>query len=159
MSTNKSVEDGFQDCIEDTDHNNSWVKTKVINESSEPIPVTFLATAGDIVSEFNSITALASGSQSAIVSYTFPAGKKFFLQLAEYSGENIAEYEIFRDTTLIAKRRTYFSGGLDGMVQFVQSSALGLEISAGEVISVKVEHARPMSGDFDARILGVLEDV
>jgi len=159
MSTNKSVDDGFQDCIEDIDHNNSYVKTKVINDGSEPIPVTLDLTVGVTTNIFDQVTAVATSTQTTILSYTVPASKQFKLQLVEASGENIATYEIYRDTTLEAKRRTYWGAGLDIVLQFIQTNSAGLVFTAGEKIEIKVEHERPMSGDFDARILGVLEDV
>lgn len=114
---------------------------------------------GTVTNLFNEISSVASASQTSVITYTVPVGKTFSLQFVEAGGDNIAKYEVFRDTTLIAKRRSYWGAGLDISFLFIQTNSQGLVFNAGEKIEVKVEHNRPNVADFNARIIGVLEDV
>ena len=93
------------------------------------------------------------------MSYTVPVGKKFFLQLVEVSGENIAVYDIFKDAAQIARRRTWWTGGFNTDFSFVKTNCLGVLFSAGEKVELKVEHSRTMTADFEGRITGVLSNV
>lgn len=138
------------------------VDSVVTNDATNPIPVEIIDgtfSDADTVNTFGSISSLSSGSLTTIVTYTVPVGKKFFLQLVDGSGENIATYDLEVSSTAIARRRTYFGSSLDVVITFAQASK-GIEYPAGTVIRLRVEHARTtMSADFDGRILGVEEDV
>jgi len=108
---------------------------------------------GTTVNEFNEVLGVGSGIPTMIVQYIAPVGMAAFLQLVEATGTNIGEYEVVLNGTPIAKRRTYFSGGLDVEFPFSgQPSANGLELSPGDVVEVFGTHSRPMLGDFAARI-------
>jgi hypothetical protein len=86
-----------------------------------------------------------------LVSYTVPVGKIFYLEEVECGGENIARYDVLIDAVLSARKRTWFSGGLN--LRFIFNK---LELNAGSIVTVKVEHTRPTSGDFESRIVGTL---
>lgn len=107
---------------------------------------------------FDEVTSVATSTLTTVVSYTVPAGLGFLLQLVEASGTNIAEYRVLLDTTLIAKRRTYFGGAVNTDFKFDGFNNKGIVVAAATVITLKVIHERPDTGDFSGRILGVLED-
>lgn len=101
---------------------------------------------------FGEVSAVASGATVSVVTHTVPVGKTFLLELVEFSGENIADYELFVDGVKQAKKRTYFSGALSGEFFFG-----ALTVTSGKVIDLKVENFRPSSADFEGRILGVTQ--
>lgn len=111
----------------------------------------------DHLNEFNEIAAIASGVETDLITYTVPVGMDLFLSRIDVSGENIARYEIYIDTDLVARKRTWFGQGLNDTFDFSQSGKRGLEISAGKVIKVKVLHDRPFTSTHEARIQGLLK--
>lgn len=102
---------------------------------------------------FNEVTAIVSGATVTIVTFTVPLAKKLFLSLIEFSGENIAEYEVFIDASIEGKKLTYFSGALFGDFFFNN-----LEITTGIVIELKVRNFRTETANFTGRILGTVQD-
>jgi hypothetical protein len=108
--------------------------------------------AGANVNEFNEITNVASGSTLVVVQYTVPPTKTFFLTQVEFSGENIATYEVYINNIRKGKKDTYFSGALYDDFFFNN-----LEVAAGIKIELRVTHDRPDTADFAGRILGGLE--
>lgn len=100
---------------------------------------------------FNDVTAIASGDYRELVTYTVPGGLLGFLTRIEASGENIAQYDILINGTLVARKRTYF-GSFNTVFEFTPGPKLGLPLNAADVISVKVLHDRPNPGNFEARI-------
>lgn len=111
----------------------------------------------DDINIFVETTAIASGSETTLVSYTVPALKNFFLALVNVNGTNIATYNIYKNGTKVAKAVTFF-GVLNSTVNFA-GAAYGLKFVAADLLEVKVIHNRPSAGDFDARVNGVLQDV
>lgn len=75
------------------------------------------------------------------------------LQKIDFSGSNIAEYELAIDGNTEDKKRTYFGSSLNGSFDFNQ----GLPLQTGQIVTVYVIHNRPDVGDFNAR-LQFLED-
>ena len=102
---------------------------------------------------FNKIFSVASGATASIVSFTVPGGKIFFLDLVEFGGENIANYELFIGNSVEAKKRTYFSGPISG--EFFFNSFI---VDENIKIELKIQNFRPDTADFEGRILGVLDD-
>ena len=103
---------------------------------------------------FGSISAIASTTQTNILSYTVPLGKKLSLNLVEFGGGNIATYEITIGGTLEARRRTYFGGQLSDRFDFGFYS-----IAAGGTVVLRVEHKRTGdTADFEGRFVGYLDD-
>lgn len=98
---------------------------------------------------FNAVSSIASGSNTQVVVYTVPAGKTFFLDLIEFSGQNIATFQVVVNSSVEAQKETYFSGPLYGEFKFEK-----LKFTSGDVIELKVEHQRSETGDFNGRILG-----
>lgn len=105
------------------------------------------------LNEYGEATLLAAQTAD-VVSYTVPVAKVLSLYRIEFSGENIATFEVRFDAVTQSKRHTYFGGPLGGEFQFE-----GLEVGAGEVVTLRVENFRGSSGLFAGRILGVLSDV
>jgi hypothetical protein len=100
-----------------------------------------------------------NGSEQVIASYAVPAGKTFFMALAEAFGSNVATFRVDIDGQTVAKGRTWFNGGLGVNFSFNDSRGLGLKVDGGKTIEVMGVHSRPNPGDFEARILGVLKNV
>lgn len=101
-----------------------------------------------------SALSVANGNTTTIVSYTVPTGKKFKLDFVEFNGENIANYELLIDNVVDAVKDTYFSGPLFGEFYYG-----GFEIPQTKVIILRVTHSRPMPGNFNGRINGILQDL
>lgn len=134
---------------------------KIGNKPDEPMPVYVVdavATSNVVINQFNAISAVASGSETQIVSYTIPPAKKFIISLVQFSGENIAKFNFYVDGVLSATARTMFGSDLTGELRFDSPNGLGLELVAGQIISLKVLHPRPSVADFEGRILGALKD-
>jgi hypothetical protein len=135
-----------------TDNKQTKVGVEVENDATNPIPVYITdSTADTKINEFANVSAVATSVLTTVVTYTVPAGKTFFLDEVECGGENIARYDVLLDAVLIARKRTWFSGGLNLSFRFSK-----FEISAASVVSVKVVHDRPLTGDFESRIIGTI---
>ena len=106
---------------------------------------------------YTEVTSVASATLTTVTTYTVPALKKFYLYFAACSGTNIAEWTVELNSVVIAKQRTYFGGDLNTVLNFGNGNS-GLELAAADVVRVRVEHNRPDVGDFNARIVGVLQD-
>ena len=113
------------------------------------VPKKSITQAPITINVFNDINALASGATNAIVTYTVPSGKTFALELVEFSGENIANYRIYIDSTKVAERRTWFGGDLSGEFIF-----RGYRVQQDKVITLEVNNFRSTTGDFEGRIVG-----
>ena len=111
------------------------------------INVVFSATAGQVLSsQYNEVTGVATGVTTLVNSYLASTGD--LLQKIEFSGTNIAEYELVIDGLTQDKKRTYFGNSLNGKFDFNN----GLEILVGQLVEIYVVHNRSSTGDFNARI-------
>jgi len=108
---------------------------------------------GEVTNIQGSVSSVASAATVSIVSFTVPVDKVFFLSLVEFNGNNIADYEVFRDATKLARKCSYFGAPLYGEFFFD-----ALRFIEGEKVELKVTNFRPEVGDFDGRILGRLDD-
>lgn len=113
-----------------------------LEEGSDAVVSTYAQTPSPIV----------AGITTDVVTYTAPASNIAYLQRVECSGENIAEWSLELNGTVIAYKRTWFGGGLDTTFEFSSSPKRGYPMQAGDVLVVKVNHYRPAAGLFDARI-------
>lgn len=100
---------------------------------------------------YNEITAVPTSVLSNILTYIIPTTMGFLLSLVEVSGSNIADYEILIDGTKVARKYTYFGGGMSEIFDFKNYM-----LSTSQIITVNVTHYRPYVGEFSARILGTL---
>lgn len=106
------------------------------------------------LSMFNSISLVPSGPNYNLFSYATPLGKYLTLDFLEVGGTNIAQYEVFINSTLNAVKRTYFSGGLYDIINYK-----GFILNEGETLRVEVSHNRPFVGSFDIRVFGSIADL
>jgi len=109
---------------------------------------------GVVTNLFSEISSLASLATATIVTFTVPVGKVYFLDLVEFSGDNISEYRVKIAATLEAKKCTYFGGKLTGEFLFN-----GISIPAGDVVLLEVFNFRGELADYAGRLLGRLDDV
>lgn len=98
------------------------------------------------LSFYSEVTGIVNGITTLVATYT--AGTNQFLQKIEFSGTNIAEYELVINGLTQDKKRTYFGSSLNGRFDFND----GLQVVSGEIIEVYVVHSRPDTGDFNSRI-------
>ena len=96
---------------------------------------------------------VASGLETLIVSFTATSSsKRYSLQRAEFTGEQIGLYRLYINGTNIATKRTHHGSGLSGGHEFIGGSQEGLFLSTGDIVELKVLHNRPSTGDFEGRI-------
>lgn len=134
--------------------------TVTVEPSPDPTPTYAVVDPNDIpLSEFNAITAVISGIETTIHTYTVPVGFKLWLQLVEVGGSNAAHYRVYIAGNLRGAKRSYFGGPLTDEFKFIPVFGKGLELPAGTVVRASVEHDRPDIGDFEARIIGLLSPV
>ena len=119
-----------------------------INVIVEPVP----SPNSTVISTYNEVVAVASGATVTIVSYTVPAGKQGILQRCPVSGENVARYDLLINSVKQDTLRTMFGGDLTQMFDFTSGNDSGYVLDAGDVISIQVYNARPLSATFEARI-------
>lgn len=124
---------------------------KVGNSESEAVPVYLTEGAGVLFTVWNEITAVGANIESTVVTYIVPLGKTAKIQLIDIDGDNIAIYKVKLNGSTIAKKHMWWIPGLTGQFSFGQ----GLELSAGQTLSVTVIHERPAVGSFNSRIQGV----
>ena len=95
---------------------------------------------------YSEVLGLVSGVTQLLGTYTAVANDN--LQKIDFSGDNVAEYELFIDGVLKTKKRSFFTY-LDGSIEF---AGRGIALSAGQIVEVFVNHTRPDPGDFNVTI-------
>lgn len=134
-----------------SDVDGQHLKTKPTNSPTDPLNVFIVDASGSTpVMEYSSISSLAAGALTNILSYTVPAGKTLVLDKAEVSGCNVAEYSVEVNAVIKGVRRTYW-GNFNADFSFNK-----LQVAEGLVVRIKVIHSRPVVGDFNATLLGAL---
>ncbi len=116
-------------------------------------------TSGNLLGEgknyYSTALAVPSGGSVDVVTHTVPIGKTLSVLRAEFSGNNIANYELKINGIVVAKKRTWFGTDISGSMVF---DGVGLKAIAGDIVKLTVENFRPDIGDFEARIFGVERD-
>ena len=131
---------------------------KVGNSDDEGIPV-FLVNPPDTndretLNLYGEANSLAKTTETTMVTYTVPVGKKAELCLAEGEGDNGSSiYKVKKNGTIIAKKNVWFGAKLDVTFLFAVGTLEGLELTAGDIIIVTVEHCRDDVGDFSGRLI------
>jgi hypothetical protein len=110
-----------------------------------------------MINAYMETTAIPSGSETLISTYTVPSGKTAYLYQAEASGENIATFFVYLNGTRIGTQRTYFGGGLNVDFDFAYAFSKGLALAAGDIVTLKTLHNRPTPGDFEGKLLILLK--
>lgn len=121
------------------------IDTLAINADGS-INVVVGGSGGVISSKYTEVLGVVAGITTLIGTYT--AVINDFLQKIDFSGTNIAEYELVINGITQDKKRTYFGSSLNGSFDFND----GLPVPAGQVIEIYVVHNRPSTGDFNSRI-------
>jgi len=121
-------------------------------DGSINVNVSLNPSSGVYLNIFDTASSVASAASAVITTYTVPVGKTAFLTRVEYSGSNMAIYEVDINATIEAKKRTYFGGDFAGAFEFSSSGGSGFPLVAGDVIKLSVTNIRPSVGDFEGRI-------
>ena len=108
--------------------------------------VNVISSGQRLKSYFFQLANVVTGMTEDLCSYTPTV--TVYLQKIEFSGTNIASFELYIDGVLQDKKLTFFNGNLENIFNF----NAGLNVAAGKNITVKVYHNRPDPGDFTARI-------
>lgn len=116
---------------------------------TNPIPVD-IVNSGDDVLEYNGVTSISAAVSTDVLSYTVPVGKTLSLRSIDFSGSNIAKFDIEIGGSIKATKRTWWTK-FNGMVDFDE-----FNVSASTVIKVKVIHNSTAVGDFEATLRGQL---
>lgn len=125
----------------------------VNNDGSINVVITSAPISGtSVVTTYNQISSVVSGSTVEIVSYTVPMNKTSILQRCPVSGENIARYDLIINSTTQDTLRTMFGGDLTGEFDFTSGNDSGLALNSGDVVSIQVFNNRPDIADFNGRI-------
>lgn len=106
---------------------------------------------------YSEVSAIASGIETTVLTYTVPAARSFFLDRIHVEGENISDYKVKVNGSVIGRRKTYFTNyahDFDFGVDVPESS--GLELAGGDVLLVTATHNRPGTSDFWSRAQGLL---
>lgn len=114
---------------------------------------------GTIVNTFNAISSVGANTITSLVTYTVPPLKKGALLRVAFGGDNIGEYELYKNGNLIEKARTWFSNGLYDEMNFWTPNGDGEPLIAGDVLLLKVQHYRGSPGSFEGRIETIIKDV
>lgn len=102
----------------------------------------------NILSSYQERTSVAMGVTVNVISHTFSLTNDSKIRAISVSGTNIATYEMFIDSVLIEKKRTYFGSSLDAVFDFSQ----GYRVPIGATLEIKAHHFRPSSADFNATL-------
>ncbi len=102
----------------------------------------------NLKTEYSEISSVVSGVTSTLLSHVFGLLVQSKIRSVSVAGDNIATYEMFIDSNLIEKKRTYFGGSLNENFDFSQ----GLSVGLGSTLEIKVYHLRPSVGSFSATL-------
>jgi hypothetical protein len=103
-------------------------------------------------SVFNAISSVANGTLTPILTYTVGAGLTNYLGTIEVSGTNMAQFEVYINGTLSARKRTSLIE-FNETFDFTGTEQTGITLAAGTVVQVQVIQNRPNLGDYEARIV------
>lgn len=104
---------------------------------------------------YNTAFAVASGVPTTIVTYTVPVLKAGALERVAITGENIGYFEVLVNNIAIDSRHTMFGMSLNTEFNFTSSVNLGYPLISGDIVTIKVLHARPYIANFSARIQAI----
>lgn len=105
-----------------------------------------------LYSLFNSISSVSNGVLTTILSYTVPIGKTDFLSLIEVSGTNMAQFDVYINGVLNARKRTSLTE-FNEEFDFSVTNEIGLSLSAGTIVLITVLQNRPDLGNYEARLM------
>jgi len=138
----------------------STVKVNLTNPSGisvgtpiNPIYVTPISGTGGLsISKYNEVPLVATGVLTTILTYTVPLTKIGILERISVTGENIAYYKILKNAIVIDSKHTNFGTNLNEEFNYSSSADIGMQLAAGDIITVTVLHNRPSLANFAARL-------
>lgn len=146
-----SLPPGVQAAVRITENRALHVNLRDHNDNQyTPLnPLTIKPIDPILTTSYDEVLSVIQGVTTLIA--TFVAGENRKLQKVDFSGTNVAEYELVINGATVDKKRTHF-GFLNGTFDFDS----GLALIPGQVVQVYVVHNRNMIGDFNCRcqILG-----
>jgi hypothetical protein len=104
--------------------------------------------------QYGEISSIPSASETNILSYTVPVATTFFFLRASVSGTNLAIYKVKVNGTTQETKRTWWTKFNEDFELSLQNNK-GLELSAGDIVTVTVLHNSASLGDFNCTIKGV----
>lgn len=107
---------------------------------------------------YSEISAVVQDIETDLLTYTVPPTMVAFLYRAETSGENVAQYRLYKNGVAFASQRTHFGSDLNAHFDFTTPNKRPNEFAAGDVITITVVHSRPDPGNFEGRLV-LLEKV
>lgn len=117
-------------------------------------PVTLTPPSNQVaINVFNSVSALSSGTETTVATYTVPAAATSYLQLVQCTGTNVSIFRVKLNSQVIAIDRLWWTRSVSSQIKFIETDSLGLKLDEGDVVDVTVIHSRPYVGDFEARIV------
>lgn len=108
-----------------------------------------------LASNYNEITNVTNNTETTIVSYSAISGTSCYLQLVQMGGQNIAEYHVYRNASIIDKQYTYFTQyNAQSDYRTDNSNIPGILLADGDVVYVKVVNVSPglTTSNFNGRI-------
>lgn len=126
------------------------VRTLIANTPSNPVPVNVIdSNYFDNVSiNYAEISAVPASIETTIISFTVPATNIWKLKRVFFDGGNIAEYKLKINAAVKHKESTYYTR-YNGEFNYES----GLSLSAGDVITLTVIHARPYAANFNCSLV------
>lgn len=151
MSIADNIKDRELDKFRGTSKPTTKIAVEVEQSPDNPIPVVIsesLPSGQEYLYEFQETSSVVPNAETLIFTKTV-TDTKYFIDKIEVSGENKAIYNIYLDSTLINRKRTYYTY-LNDVFNFGE-----MELTTGQVIEVKVEHEGPTNADFNATLIGL----
>jgi hypothetical protein len=100
----------------------------------------------------NEITSVASGVETTVMTVISPLNGMRVSKI-EVSGDTVAHFRVKVDGTTIFNKRSWWTS-FNQTFDF-QDFINGLQLGAGQIITVTVLHARPFLGSFEATLMSV----
>jgi hypothetical protein len=110
---------------------------------------------GNTLSLYNEITSVVSGVLTTINTYIVPVGKTFYLNKVEVSGNNLAEYSVKFNSTVNAKKYTWYGNFNEKFDYITGGNNQGYQLVTGTMVTITTIHNRSFVGSFNARIQGI----
>lgn len=102
---------------------------------------------------YDEVSNVVSGALETILTFVVPVVPIIHLLTVDFGGCNIGRYFLYWGAALQAKKTLWFNGsGLDGKWDFRKNRAGGLEVPPNTIVTVKVQHSRPLPSDHYAYI-------
>ena len=110
-------------------------------------------TVGVGTNVYDDIVGVLTSTETDLVSYTVPTGKKFILTGGKGTGSSDAHYKLKIDGNTEAFYKTSY---FDRVAKFFFDNRDGVEVAAGIVIKITVEHEESASQEFYGNLFGRL---